>query len=624
MDYSLSQLQEMTAYQQEQIKHNQQLLVTREQRLKYLKQQENLRYKQRFEQREIKQMRLKTLQYQLNQQRNSNSTFEHELEILKEVFLNKEEELNKLVQKIEELTKQLEQIKRLKLTASKEQSQNKNELDKLKQELLIRNKLNEQQNRQITYQRQFYRSKQMELNQLNSRLEELQQHLKAKNSSQDQSNRFQTGLDHVQSTLNNINIAAIEKRMVQLANSFNLINTDDHDQSNSETRANNSSKSPSPIPTSLPIVLNEVSVECEPSKSEEQLLPANLRLNDDILSVHFNNVTSNAKKRHSLSDPNDSLMKSLPSDVEQQPIHVRDASSSTILDYENLSDFQGKSIPEKEEEEEEHKERTIRDSMTSDTESEGSLTDDVASTLSFPMIISTSETQRKSLLRTAATPKNTSRRVIFDPLALLLDAAVVGELDLVMKSAKEVKDPSEPNDEGLTALHNAVCAGHMDCVKFLVKYGCDVNYPDNDGWTPLHCAASCNHTEIVELLIANGACIYATTVRDNDTAADKCEEDEDNYTSCSQYLLKIQSDLGVINDGLVYALYDYQPSIDMIDELEFKSGDRLKILRREDENECQWWWAKHDKTKKEGYVPRNYLGLYPRVQSELTPLTNSS
>ena len=75
MDYSLSQLQEMAAYQQEQIKHNQQLLATREQRLKYLKQQENLRYKQRFEQREMKQMRLKTLQHQLNQQRNSNSTF---------------------------------------------------------------------------------------------------------------------------------------------------------------------------------------------------------------------------------------------------------------------------------------------------------------------------------------------------------------------------------------------------------------------------------------------------------------------------------------------------------------------------------------------------------------------
>ena len=75
MDYSLSQLQEMAAYQQEQIKHNQQLLVSREQRLKYLKQQENLRCKQRFEQREMKQMRLKTLQYQMNQQRNTNSTF---------------------------------------------------------------------------------------------------------------------------------------------------------------------------------------------------------------------------------------------------------------------------------------------------------------------------------------------------------------------------------------------------------------------------------------------------------------------------------------------------------------------------------------------------------------------
>jgi apoptosis-stimulating of p53 protein 1 len=41
----------------------------------------------------------------------------------------------------------------------------------------------------------------------------------------------------------------------------------------------------------------------------------------------------------------------------------------------------------------------------------------------------------------------------------------------------------------------------------------------------------------VKFLIEHGACIYATTIRDNETAAEKCEEDEENYTDCSGYLL---------------------------------------------------------------------------------------
>jgi apoptosis-stimulating of p53 protein 1 len=41
----------------------------------------------------------------------------------------------------------------------------------------------------------------------------------------------------------------------------------------------------------------------------------------------------------------------------------------------------------------------------------------------------------------------------------------------------------------------------------------------------------------VKFLIEHGACIYATTIKDNETAAEKCEEEEENYISCSQYLL---------------------------------------------------------------------------------------
>lgn len=73
-------------------------------------------------------------------------------------------------------------------------------------------------------------------------------------------------------------------------------------------------------------------------------------------------------------------------------------------------------------------------------------------------------------------------QVSFDPLALLLDASLEGELDLVVKTASQVGNVSAANDEGITALHNAICAGHPEVVQFLVEFGCDVNAQDSDGW----------------------------------------------------------------------------------------------------------------------------------------------
>ncbi|KAJ3591235.1 hypothetical protein NHX12_009181, partial [Muraenolepis orangiensis] len=43
-------------------------------------------------------------------------------------------------------------------------------------------------------------------------------------------------------------------------------------------------------------------------------------------------------------------------------------------------------------------------------------------------------------------------------------------------------DPSQPNDEGITALHNAICGGHYNVVDFLVRIGANVSAPDSHGW----------------------------------------------------------------------------------------------------------------------------------------------
>ncbi|XP_061602275.1 protein phosphatase 1, regulatory subunit 13Bb isoform X1 [Cololabis saira] len=201
-------------------------------------------------------------------------------------------------------------------------------------------------------------------------------------------------------------------------------------------------------------------------------------------------------------------------------------------------------------------------------------------------------------------------RVKFNPLALLLDASLEGEFDLVQRIIYEVENPSTPNDEGITPLHNAVCAGHHHIVKFLLDFGVNVNAADSDGWTPLHCAASCNSVYLCKLLVESGAAIFATTISDVETAADKCEEKEEGYIQCSQFLYGVQEKLGVMSNRTVYALWDYDPQNP--DEMLFKEGDAITILRRQDDSETDWWWARLEDN--EGYVPRNLLGLYPRIK----------
>uniref|UniRef100_A0A672PAD6 SH3 domain-containing protein n=1 Tax=Sinocyclocheilus grahami TaxID=75366 RepID=A0A672PAD6_SINGR len=201
-------------------------------------------------------------------------------------------------------------------------------------------------------------------------------------------------------------------------------------------------------------------------------------------------------------------------------------------------------------------------------------------------------------------------RVKFNPLALLLDATLEGEFDHVQRIIYEVDNPSTPNDEGITPLHNAVCAGHHHIVKFLLDFGVNVNAADSDGWTPLHCAASCNSVHLCKILVESGAAIFATTISDVETAADKCEEMEEGYIQCSQFLYGVQEKLGVMNKGVVYALWEYEAQ--SADELSFQEGDAITVLHRKDDTETEWWWSKLN--DKEGYVPRNLLGLYRRIK----------
>lgn len=70
-------------------------------------------------------------------------------------------------------------------------------------------------------------------------------------------------------------------------------------------------------------------------------------------------------------------------------------------------------------------------------------------------------------------------------------------------------------------------------------------------------------------------------------------------------ILGVQEKMGVMNRGVVYSLWDYEPQRN--DELGFTEGDCMTVLRREDNVEMEWWWARC--ADQEGYIPRNLLGV---------------
>lgn len=80
--------------------------------------------------------------------------------------------------------------------------------------------------------------------------------------------------------------------------------------------------------------------------------------------------------------------------------------------------------------------------------------------------------------------------------------------------------------------------------------------------------------------------------------------------SLSFLCIGIQEKLGILHNGEVYAVFSYEAQNG--DELSFNVGDRLEIVRKGDDAENEWWWARQSAaggTETEGYVPRNLLGV---------------
>ncbi|XP_056230825.1 relA-associated inhibitor isoform X1 [Seriola aureovittata] len=204
--------------------------------------------------------------------------------------------------------------------------------------------------------------------------------------------------------------------------------------------------------------------------------------------------------------------------------------------------------------------------------------------------------------------RGTGNRARLSPLVLLLDGALVGELETVQRAVQEMNDPSQPNDEGITALHNAICGGHYNVVDFLVRIGANVSSPDSHGWTPLHCAASCNDRPLCEFLVRNGAAVMAMTESDGAIASQKCDPYAVAFEECESFLKGVEEAMGVENSGVLYALWSYPAQA--ADELSFREGDMVTILQKPEGS--GWWWA--SLCGREGFVPNNYFGLFPKIR----------
>merc|ERR1719361_191549 len=191
---SIEQLREMAARQQQQIEMQQQQLVAKEQRLKYLKQQEYQhhqmaseydrlrRLREKVESQELKLRKLRALRGErpdnANVNNNNNANLLTDLESIRLLFNEKEKELAMAVVKVDELTSQLEELRSGKVNLN--YPPQVVEPEKLRRELAYRRQLNEQQNNMISQQRAQLSMGQEEMARIDRRIAELQDRLTRK------------------------------------------------------------------------------------------------------------------------------------------------------------------------------------------------------------------------------------------------------------------------------------------------------------------------------------------------------------------------------------------------------------------------------------------------------------
>ncbi|KAF7661801.1 hypothetical protein LDENG_00254130, partial [Lucifuga dentata] len=205
MDMTLAELQEMAARQQQQIEAQQQLLASKEQRLRYLKQQEQCQQQQASEQEKLQRLRenienqesrlkkVRALKGQVEQKRLSNSKLVEEIEQMNNLFQQKQRELVVAASKVEELSRQLDLLKHGKMDNFRDNQSSVAELDRLYKELQLRNKLNQEQNSKLQHQRESLNKRNLEVAAMDKRISELRDRLWKKKAALQQKENLPNG-----------------------------------------------------------------------------------------------------------------------------------------------------------------------------------------------------------------------------------------------------------------------------------------------------------------------------------------------------------------------------------------------------------------------------------------------
>uniref|UniRef100_A0A8D1M7P3 Apoptosis-stimulating of p53 protein 2-like RA domain-containing protein n=1 Tax=Sus scrofa TaxID=9823 RepID=A0A8D1M7P3_PIG len=197
VELTLSELQDMAARQQQQIENQQQMLVAKEQRLHFLKQQERRqqqsvseneklqKLKERVEAQENKLKKIRAMRGQVDYSKIMNGNLSAEIERFSAMFQEKKQEVQTAILRVDQLSQQLEDLKKGKLNGFQSYTGKLTgpaavELKRLYQELQIRNQLNQEQNSKLQQQKELLSKRNMEVAVMDKRISELRERLYGK------------------------------------------------------------------------------------------------------------------------------------------------------------------------------------------------------------------------------------------------------------------------------------------------------------------------------------------------------------------------------------------------------------------------------------------------------------
>jgi ankyrin repeat protein len=171
-------------------------------------------------------------------------------------------------------------------------------------------------------------------------------------------------------------------------------------------------------------------------------------------------------------------------------------------------------------------------------------------------------------------------------------------------------DVNAASFDGMTPLHGAAQYGHQDTVLALLDLGAEKNAQNATCMTPLHLAAQSCHLKVVEALVTKGADVW---LRDTDNRLAQAGDVDVCDLQAKISVGEVLEDARQKNEmQYAYANFDFEGQD--TDDLKFKEGDWIRILKMTDSLD-DWWEGELRGTV--GAFPANYVQLGTPTQVQL-------